>query len=132
MNALTVTGTFHMVRRGHGGGRMLSTTPPAPKPPTTRPLAVARMVAMAHKLAARVAAGERVTELAGRLGFSTGRVSQLLDLTLLAPDIQERLLFMTNEAGHDWITERSLRPVARHLDWRAQRAAFARLVGVGN
>lgn len=128
MSSLTFTGTFHLVRRGHGGGQSLSAGPPKPKPPKARPLAVARMLAVAHRLAARVAAGETVTAIAGRLGFTTARVSQLLDLVLLEPSIQERLLLWTTESGHDRITERALRDVVRHRDWSSQRTAFDTLV----
>ncbi len=43
--------------------------------------------------------------------------SQAMDLLLLAPDIQEAVLFL--EAGTR-VTERSLRTVVRHEDWREQ------------
>ncbi len=66
-------------------------------------------------------------ELARRLGFTRARVSQLLDLTLLAPDIQELVLFAVNVAGRDAITERDLRAVARHREWAKQREVFAGL-----
>ena len=48
----------------------------------------------------------------------------LLALILLAPDIAERPLFMTNDAGHHWITERSLRGVVAHLLRAEQRRAL--------
>jgi len=51
-------------------------------------------------------------------------VSQVLGLRLLAPDLAERLLFWTTESGPDPVTERDLRVVVRHADWRVQRRAF--------
>src|SRR5262245_32209472 len=62
-----------------------------PKPAEAkRPLRVARMLALAHRCAALIASGAAPdrAELARRLGLSRARMTQLLDLTLLAPDIQ--------------------------------------------
>jgi hypothetical protein len=66
-------------------------------------------------------------ELAKALGMSKARLSQLLDLALLAPDIQEALLFLQVPPGPDPIPERALRHVVRALDWNEQRRRFARL-----
>ena len=44
-----------------------------------------------------------------------------MDLLLLAPDIQEALLFL--EAGTR-VTERALRAVVRPEDWREQRRGW--------
>ena len=71
---------------------------------------------------------ERPSAIATRLGFSRARVSQLLDLNLLAPDIVGRLLGWTTEAGRDPITERDLRAVLRHRGWSDQREVFDHLV----
>jgi hypothetical protein len=45
----------------------------------------------------------------------------VLDLTLLAPDIQERIL--SAEAGR--ISERTLRPISGLDDWSRQRQVLA-------
>jgi ParB-like chromosome segregation protein Spo0J len=52
------------------------------------------MLALAHTLEAAIAAGEFAdrADVARHLGFTRARVTQLLDLTLLAPDIQEAVL----------------------------------------
>jgi hypothetical protein len=94
-----------------------------------RPARVARMLAVAHALT-RMLAEEGASsrrELAKALGMSEARLSQLLDLTMLAPDIQEGLLFLEVRPGPDPIPERALRQVVRALDWREQRRRFARL-----
>ncbi len=93
----------------------------------TRPLRVARMLALAHECEALIAAGVVAdrAELAGVLGFTRARVTQLLDLTLLAPDIQEELLVAEVEPGRDPVTEHSMRALVRHVGWREQRAAWA-------
>jgi len=66
----------------------------------------------AHRIQRRIASGEITdrTEAASRLGLSRGRVTQLCDLTLLAPDIQERLLFLESVDGQEPLSERALRP----------------------
>ncbi len=64
-----------------------------------------------------------------RLGHVTrARVTQIMNLLNLAPDIQEDLLFLPRvEAGRDVITEHHLRPICAMQDWRAQRSAWAAL-----
>ena len=56
------------------------------------------------------------------LGFTRARVTQLMDLTLLAPDIQEEILVAEVEPGWDLVTERGLRAIVRYGDWTEQRS----------
>ena len=59
---------------------------------------------------------------------SRARISQIMNLTLLAPDIQEAMLFLpTVKHGPDRITERDLRPLAAESDWERQREMWAKL-----
>lgn len=98
-----------------------------PKPKEKlRPLRVARMLALAHECEALIAAGVVAdrAELAAVLGFTRARVTQLLDLTLLAPDIQEEILVAEVEPGRDPVTERALRAIVRAGDWREQRSRW--------
>jgi len=69
-----------------------------------------------------------VMELA-RLGHVTQpRVSQILNLTLLAPDIQEALLFLPRvTAGKAPIHEKLLRPISAKTDWAEQREMWQTL-----
>jgi hypothetical protein len=53
-----------------------------------------------------------------RPGLSRARVTQLLDLTLLAPHIQERILFAESVDGLETTCERTLRAVARAESWK--------------
>jgi hypothetical protein len=91
-----------------------------------RPLRVARMLALAHECEALIAAGVVAdrAELAGVLGFTRARVTQLMDLTLLAPDIQEEILVAEVEPGRDPVTEHALRVIVRANDWREQRCRW--------
>lgn len=71
-------------------------------------------------------------ELAQIFGLSRARVTQILDLMLLAPDIQEEILFM--EVGSDMnrspcpITERAIHGLANAAVWREQMKAWSALV----
>jgi hypothetical protein len=58
-----------------------------------------------------------------RLGkVSRARLSQLMMLLQLAPDIQEEVLFMApTESGRDPVREKRLRAIAGAIDWRRQR-----------
>ena len=54
------------------------------------------------------------------------RMTQILNLTLLAPDIQEELLHLPRVMrGKDPITERDLRPIVADVDWETQRGVWA-------
>jgi len=60
---------------------------------------------------------------------SRSRLTQILNLLSLAPDIQERLLFLAAaEKGHDAISEKQIRRLAAEYDWERQRRAFERLL----
>jgi hypothetical protein len=117
---------FRRVRGERGGVRFTSEAPPEPP---ARPLRAARMLAVAHALAGLLAktGGPPRGELAKALDMSEARLSQLLDLVLLAPDLQEELLFLEVAPGRDPIPERALRHVVRALDWKEQRRRFAHL-----
>ncbi|MDR2502769.1 MAG: hypothetical protein LBD82_00030 [Deltaproteobacteria bacterium] len=53
---------------------------------------------------------------------SRARVTQIIDLTLLAPDVQEALLFLPKiEKGRDRINERTLRSIMAEPVWDKQR-----------
>jgi hypothetical protein len=109
-----------------GGQRRNTAGPKLPEPP--RVPRIARLMALAVKFQDMVDRGE-VRDYAdlARLGFVTrARLTQIMNLMLLAPDIQERLL--DGALRHSFGSERHLRPVIRNLDWSAQRALFAKLI----
>jgi len=91
-----------------------------------RPLRVARMLALAHVFQRMIDAGVVAdqTELARLTGFSNARITQLMNLTLLAPSIQEEVLGMMVESGRDRVTERSLRRVVGLVGWGEQEAQW--------
>jgi hypothetical protein len=64
-------------------------------------------------------------DIARLAGVSRARVTQIMDLLQLAPDIQEALLCLQgSDRGNDTITERELRPLATLTDWNAQLHAW--------
>ncbi|HLT39374.1 MAG TPA: hypothetical protein VK034_23990, partial [Enhygromyxa sp.] len=59
--------------------------------------------------------------------LTRARITQLMNLTLLAPDIQERLLFLEAVDGREPMSERDLRTVIYAGDWAAQRVEWETL-----
>ena len=100
--------------------------------PTVRPLAprVAYTLALAHDIERKLKSGEYETQVAAAraLGVTPMRVSQILRLTALAPDIQEEILMMPAGDGRDPITERGLRDVLAQASWAEQRRLWREVV----
>jgi len=102
-----------------------SEPPPPPREPTRRPAKVAQLLALAHHLERGLRTGAIADQasIARALGFSRARITQLLDLTLLAPDIQEAVLRMEAVDGVEPMAERELRAFAHAEFWADQRSA---------
>ena len=118
-------------RRGSGVG--LTTTEPAPAPPP-RPTVLARTLALAHRLQGMIDDGTATdrTDVAAQLGFTRARITQIMDLLLLAPDIQEEILFSVSLSGRDAITTRDVRPIVREVAWAEQRRLWRALRSIGD
>ena len=118
-----------VLSRRRGDAKEVGFVPEAKRKEKTRPLRVARMLALAHECEALIAAGVVAdrAELAGVLGFTRARVTQLMDLTLLAPDIQEEILVAEVEPGWDSVTEHAMRKLVRCARWSEQRRAWSSL-----
>ncbi len=85
---------------------------------------ISRLVALAIRMDEMLRRGEvqDTLELAELGKVSQPRVTQILGLSLLAPDIQEALLFLPRETtGKSKIDERNLRPITGELMWDRQR-----------
>ena len=52
------------------------------------------------------------------------RMTQIMKLLDLAPDLQEQILFLPQLPR---LSERNLRPIVRRIDWREQRRLFQEL-----
>jgi hypothetical protein len=99
--------------------------------PADRVPRVARLLALAIRLEQLVQARLIANYAAlAELGYvSRARVTQIVNLLLLAPDIQEALLFLPRtERGRDPIHLRQLQRLARVLDWKEQRKLWQALL----
>lgn len=116
-------GKLHRTRRSHGTTFVEGPVQPPPQP-VRRPARIALMLALAHKIQRAIDRGvvRDRAEVANRLGLTRARVTQLLDLALLAPDLQEQLLFLDTVDGKEPLAERQLRRVTRENSWTEQRA----------
>jgi hypothetical protein len=117
--AKVFTGKLHRVQRGRGK-RFADEPPPCP---LRRPARVAIVLALAHKIQEAIDRGHvrDRAEIARRLGFTRARITHILDLTLLAPDLQEQVLLFEAVDGVEPLSERALRAVARAGTWDEQR-----------
>ena len=121
---IVVAAPLHRVRTRHRQGFVEQA--PVLRLPVRRPARVAIMLALAHTIDAAIAAGRLRDQgdAAERLGFTRPRITQLLAMLQLAPDLQERVLFLEAVDGLEPLTERALRAVTRPLCWADQRAMW--------
>jgi hypothetical protein len=119
--AKVITGTLH--RMQHGRRKRFAEAAPTP---VHRPARVALMLALAHKVQEAIDTGKVAdrADVARRLGFTRARITHLLDLLLLAPDLQEHVLGLLAVDGAEPMSERTLRKVARGGRWVEQRRAW--------
>ena len=84
---------------------------------------IARLMALAIRFEGLVNDGtvRDYADLARRGHVTRARMTQIMKLLHLAPDIQERLLFLPPIEG---LNERNLRPIVRRIDWDEQRRMF--------
>jgi hypothetical protein len=120
-----LTGT--LFRRRSSRVTLAEAPPPAVPEPVRRPAKVAQQLALAHHLQAAIDRGSIADRaaLARKLGLTRARVTQLLDLLLLAPDLQQAVLALEAVDGAEPMSERALRAVAHAGSWRAQRDAWS-------
>jgi hypothetical protein len=89
---------------------------------------VSRLMALAIRLDQLIRDGVVAdqAELARLSHVSRARITQIMNLTMLAPDIQESLLFLPRVvSGRDPVHIRQLQEIALVPDWRKQRRIWA-------
>lgn len=128
---LTVQCKVHFRQARKGRKQMAVGERPAPAPqPAGRVPRIARLMALAIRFDELVRRGE-VRDYAdlARLGHVTrARVTQIMNLLNLAPDIQEAILFLPPvEQDRDPIKDWQVRPIAAEPDWQKQRKAWRAL-----
>src|SRR4051812_17748103 len=122
MPGTTVKNTIHFGTGSRSRKELRIGNAPAAVP--ARVPRVAKLMALAIRFEQLVRDGDVAdyAELA-RLGHVTrARLSQIMNLLALAPDLQEDILFLPPvETGKDSVTERVLRHIVGELDWDVQR-----------
>lgn len=122
---LTVECDIHFRTAAKGRKKVArGTEPTAPALKADRVPRVARLMALAIRFEGLVRDGV-VADYAdiARLGrVSRARVSQIMLLLQLAPEIQETVLFMApTENGRETVREKQLRRIATTIEWTKQR-----------
>jgi hypothetical protein len=95
---------------------------------------VSRLMALAIKLDGLIQSGAIASPAeAARLGHVTrARMSQILGLLNLAPDIQSAVLFLPlTEQGRHPIILKDLLPITQVPDWRKQRRLWRQRIALG-
>ena len=124
---LKVSYKVHVVHRDRRARLVEGAPPPGAEreaePKGTIPR-ISRLLALAHHIQSLLDTGQ-VQNLAdvARLGHITRpRTTQIMNLLLLAPDIQEQILFLPpTTAGGDPVTERGIREVLAESSFTKQR-----------
>ena len=130
-HTIEVSGKVHMVRVANGRKLLVEGQRPSTRtPPVGRVPRIARLLALAIRLEELVRTDivRDDAELA-RLGqVSPARISQIVGLNVLAPDIQEEILFLPPTLrGRDPLREQHVRPITAVLHWPAQRRMWRNL-----
>jgi hypothetical protein len=119
------------INRGSRGRRRLSaglrSVTPRSEPRLPR---ISRLMALAIRFDKLIRTGKihDQSQLAVLAHVTQARMTQIMNLNLLAPDIQEELLHLPPaEAGRLSIHEKALRPIIGEPDWNRQRIMWASL-----
>jgi len=135
-DGLTIECKINVRRRGRGYRKELHVgdgepAVPAAAPQPGRVPRIARLMALAIRFERLIRDGQ-VADYAevARLGHVTrARVTQIMNLLHLAPDIQETILFLPPiETGRDPVCLRMLQPIAVIPDWRKQREGWRQVL----
>ncbi|QDU71081.1 hypothetical protein [Mucisphaera calidilacus] len=122
----TVTHEIHFARKTRH--KVIKTgPPPEPSPPTGRIPRVSKLMALAIRFDKMLVNGEvaSMSDLARLTRVTQPRMTQIMNLLHLAPDIQEELLNLPLvHTGNDTITERDVRPITRNTEWVDQRTTW--------
>jgi hypothetical protein len=126
MTGFTITKKIHF---GHGraGRKVMKPGKPESAEPIGRVPRLSRLMALAIHMDALLRQGIVAdhADLAVLAHVSRARITQMMNLLLLAPDIQEEILFLPrNLGGRDSIAEPSVRHVTAIVDWVKQRKAW--------
>jgi len=130
---VTITQSVHFARQ-HRGRKVLRQVveDEAPEPAEAgRVPRVSRLMALAIRCEELIRKGlvKDQAEIATLGHVSRARVTQIMNLLHLAPDIQEQILFLPRVgSGGDPIREPTVRPIAAETEWGKQRRMWRELL----
>jgi hypothetical protein len=128
--SFTIEKEIHIRRQARGRQEVRGGVEPEPAPAADRVPRVARLMALAIRFDELIESGRvrHHAELA-QLGHVTrARMSQILSLIHLAPDIQEEILFLQGGNRGADVLLADLRPIAVLTEWAAQRRRWRKLL----
>ncbi|MBX3316678.1 MAG: hypothetical protein KF902_07430 [Phycisphaeraceae bacterium] len=132
-DGITMNFKVHFTRGQQGQRLMHVGTKPPPAPVAGgRVPRIARLMALAIRFEDLVRRGEVAdfAEIAELGQVTRARVSQIVNLLNLAPDLQEAILHLPLVAGErETVSERDLRAIAAEPDWERQREMWRRVCG---
>ncbi|MCC6909099.1 MAG: hypothetical protein IT430_14240 [Phycisphaerales bacterium] len=122
----TVTREIHFAVKGNRK-RAIAGPAPSKSAPKGRIPRISKLMALAIRFDQLIQDGvvANQSELARLAHVTQPRMTQIMNLLNLAPDIQEEILHLPEVTeGRDPITEREVRPVLQVPTWAAQRSAW--------
>jgi len=128
---IQVGATFHKKRVGKHIAMVEGPPPTVPERAKGRLPRITRYMALAIYYEDLIRQGHvhDYAEIATLGHVTRARVTQIMNLRLLAPDIQERLLLLNRiVGGRDALCLRRLQSIAIESDWRKQRQDWNKLI----
>jgi len=125
----TVTRQIHFAVKGNRKRAIAGRAPEQPTP-TGRIPRISKLMALAIRFDQLLQDGvvANQSELARLAHITQPRMTQIMNLLNLAPDIQEEILHLPpTTRGRDMLTERDLRHVSAEPDWTRQRRQWVAL-----
>jgi len=128
-------GNIGALRRRAPPDQLLSAVPPTrgdPKPPREpKTPRVVELLRKAIEWQALLETGKVASQadIARREGITRGRVTQVMGMLRLAPEIREKILTMPDTTHQPLITERVLRPIGTITEYSGQIREFQRFLG---
>jgi hypothetical protein len=128
---LTISKEVHLRRHKYGRQELVpQARPEQPAPAPGRVPRVSRLAALAlhFERLIRTGAVASYSDVATLGHVTRARISQIMNLLNLAPDVLEAVLFLPRtERGRDPIHLRDLQPIASTYDWGKQRRQWREL-----
>jgi len=127
---ITIKKKVYFTRSERGRRRIEDRPPPSQVVPQGRVPRVSRVMALAIQFDSLWREGivANTVELARLAHVTQPRITQVLNLLHLAPDIQEEILFLPLVmSGHDPINEKMLRPISAQIDFDTQREMWRKI-----